>query len=122
MSSAEEWSPLVSNQNSNNSNNNENNSNNITNNNMSAQNANYIIPIIIILAFFALYDSTFVVEPGNIGLIVTLGNVNAVQSGLHYKLPFVSSLIIMSGKTQKLEESNNTPTKEGLSVQLDTAM
>merc|ERR1712038_1615943 len=54
--------------------------------------------------------------------IVTLGKVVAVESGLHFKAPLVSKVITFSAKTQKLAESNNTPTKEGLSVQLDTAI
>ena len=83
---------------------------------------------IVLLVVFAIFlmngigDSIIVVQPGSIGLIVTLGKVVAVESGLHFKSPFISKLIIFSAKTQKLEESNNTPTKEGLSVQLDTAM
>ena len=83
---------------------------------------------IVLLVVFAIFllngiaDSIFVVQPGSIGLIVTLGKVVAVESGLYFKYPFISKLIMFSAKTQKLEESNNTPTKEGLSVQLDTAM
>ncbi len=75
-----------------------------------------------IILISSLADMAFVVEPGSIGLVVTLGSVVAVQSGLHIKPPFISKVIMFTAKTQKLEESNNTPTKEGLSVQLDTAM
>lgn len=78
--------------------------------------------VIIIVLVNVLGQVAFVVQPGMIGLVVTLGNVVAVESGLHYKYPFISKVITFSAKTQKLEESNNTPTKEGLSVQLDTAM
>ncbi len=78
--------------------------------------------VIIIVLVNVLSQVAFVVQPGMIGLVVTLGNVVAVESGLHYKYPFISKVITFSAKTQKLEESNNTPTKEGLSVQLDTAM
>lgn len=77
---------------------------------------------ITLIITISLLQTAFVVDPGNIGLIVTLGNVVAVQSGLHFKIPFVSRVIIFTAKTQKLEETNNTPTKEGLSVRLDTAM
>lgn len=75
-----------------------------------------------IIIISCVFDTAFVVEPGTIGLIVTLGNVVAVQNGVHFKIPLVSKVIMFTAKTQKLEESNNTPTKEGLSVQLDTAM
>lgn len=79
-----------------------------------------IVPIIVI--GIALLDASFIVAPGNIGLVVTLGKVTSYESGLHYKPPFISKVVTFSAKTQKLEESNTTPTKEGLSVQLDTAI
>lgn len=81
-----------------------------------------IVVVLVLISITALSHTFFVVEPGNIGLIVTLGNVAAVESGMHSKVPFVSRLLIFSAKTQKLEEMNDTPTKEGLSVKLDTAI
>ena len=62
------------------------------------------------------------VQPELIRLVITLGHVTAINSGLHFKAPLVSELITMSAKMQKLEEENMIPTKEGLSVKLDTAM
>lgn len=82
---------------------------------------NYITVIVIVFVIAA-FQSNVLVQPGNIGLIVTLGNVVAVESGMHLKMPFLSHVVVFTAKTQKLEENNNTPTKEGLSVQLDTAM
>ena len=64
----------------------------------------------------------FVVPPGTIGVVVTLGQIDAFTSGSHVKIPFVSELIFMTAKIQKLEEENDIPTKEGLIVRLDTAM
>jgi regulator of protease activity HflC (stomatin/prohibitin superfamily) len=81
-------------------------------------NAIFLFIICLVVAL----QTPFVVDPGNIGLIVTLGKVISVESGLHFKIPLVSRVITLTTKTQKLEESNSTPTKEGLSVQLDTAM
>jgi len=57
-----------------------------------------------------------------IGIVVTLGHVQAFGNGLHFRVPFASHLEKLSAKTQKLEEENTTPTKEGLSVKLDTAV
>ncbi|KAL3911735.1 MAG: hypothetical protein SGILL_007165, partial [Bacillariaceae sp.] len=55
-------------------------------------------------------------------IVVTFGHVSDYHNGLHFRAPFVSSLEIFSAKTQKLEEENTTPTKEGLSVQLATVV
>jgi len=77
---------------------------------------------VIIFIVVASLQTSFIVEPGNIGLVVTLGQVTSYESGLHYKMPYLSRVITLSAKTQKLEESNTTPTKEGLSVKLDTAI
>ena len=99
------------------------NSDTITNQiNMSNSPNVFFTVVIIIFVINTLSQLTFVVQPGTIGLVVTLGDVVAVQSGFHFKYPFISEVITFTAKTQKLEESNNTPTKEGLSVQLDTAM
>jgi regulator of protease activity HflC (stomatin/prohibitin superfamily) len=78
--------------------------------------------IAIVVIIIVASECAFVVQPGMIGLVITIGHVTAVNSGLHFKVPLVSELIIMSAKTQKLEEENVTPTKEGLSVKLDTAV
>lgn len=78
--------------------------------------------VAVVFAVIFLFHIPFIVEPGNIALVVTVGNVVAVQSGMHFKIPLFSKIIIFSTKTQKLEESNRTPTLEGLSVQLDTAI
>lgn len=81
-----------------------------------------------LLAFFAIVlllsiaQSIFVVPPGMVGVVVTFGQVATHLNGIHIRAPWVSSLELFSAKTQKLEESNTTPTKEGLSVQLDTVV
>ena len=69
-----------------------------------------------------LFSAWFVVPPGQIGVVVTLGHVASYGQGLHWRIPYASHVVMMSAKTQKLDEQNNVPTKEGLSVQLDTAM
>ena len=67
-------------------------------------------------------QTAFVVPPGNVGVVVTLGHVESFQSGLHVRVPWISHIEKMSTKTQLLEEQNVVPTKEGLSVSLDTAV
>jgi len=67
-------------------------------------------------------DPFFVVEPGTIGVVVTMGKVEAFEPGMHTKIPFVARVLEFTAKTQKLEETNTTPTKEGLTVKLDTAV
>jgi len=81
-----------------------------------------LVVFVLILVLSAMYEMAFVVPPGYVGVVVTLGHVKSFPSGLHYKLPFVSELVTMSTKTQLLEEKNVVPTKEGLSVTLDTAV
>lgn len=74
------------------------------------------------LAVMTVLSTSFVVPPGVIGIVVTLGHVKAVEAGWHLKFPFISSLELLSAKTQLLEQKNVIPTKEGLSVELDTAI
>lgn len=74
------------------------------------------------ILFLFLSNAVFVVPPGMIGIVVTLGKVEAFENGVHHRTPFVSHVEILSAKTQLLEEENVIPTKEGLSVKLDTAI
>ena len=75
-----------------------------------------------IILGLALYETIFVVPPGMVGVVVTFGHVSSYKQGLHWRYPLVSTLENFSAKTQKLEELNTTPTKEGLSVQLATVV
>lgn len=67
-------------------------------------------------------SSFFIVQPGRIGIVVTLGIVQSFPAGWHLRAPIISHLEILNAKTQLLEEQNVIPTKEGLSVELDTAV
>jgi regulator of protease activity HflC (stomatin/prohibitin superfamily) len=78
--------------------------------------------ILIFVIIVPVCSSWFVVPPGEIGVVVTLGHVTSYGRGLHWRIPYASHVVMMSAKTQKLDETNTVPTKEGLSVQLDTAM
>lgn len=63
-----------------------------------------------------------VIPPGQVGIVVTLGRASTFAPGAHIRAPVISYLDTMSTKTQLLEQKNVIPTKEGLSVQLDTAV
>ncbi len=71
---------------------------------------------------FLLFNPFFSVPPGTIGVVVTFGNVRACGPGVYTKTPLISEVINFTAKTQKLEETNTIPTKEGLNVELDTAV
>lgn len=76
----------------------------------------------VILVIISIFNFSFIVSPGEIGIVVTLGHAAAYYPGLHYRIPYVSNLVKMSAKTQLLEQENLIPTKEGLAVTLDTAV
>mmetsp|Transcript_22064 Transcript_22064/g.33535 ORF Transcript_22064/g.33535 Transcript_22064/m.33535 type:complete len:295 (+) Transcript_22064:95-979(+) len=78
-----------------------------------------LIPIFLLISYL---ETCFVVPPGTIGIVITLGHVQSFSNGVHTKIPFVSELVYLTAKTQKLEEENEIPTKEGLNVRLDTAV
>jgi prohibitin 1 len=78
--------------------------------------------VFLVFVVITLNSMFFVVEPGTIGVVVTLGKVASYPSGVYTKLPFVATEYTFTSKTQKLEETNQIPTKEGLNVQLDTAV
>jgi prohibitin 1 len=50
------------------------------------------------------------------------GSVSKLDPGPHLIPPLISSVQRLSTKTQLLEQSNFVPTKEGLTVELDTAI
>lgn len=82
-----------------------------------------IVTIVVsVVLIMAAIEFSFIVPPGEIGVVITLGHINSYPSGLHFRVPFVSKLDMMSSKTQVLEEENKVPTMEGLSVTLDTAV
>lgn len=84
-----------------------------------------LLPIaaILLIPLIWLASTGFVVvPPGELAVIVTLGHVDVYEPGPHFRTPFVSTVHTMSTKTQLLDERNNIPTKEGLSVSLDVSL
>lgn len=69
-----------------------------------------IVLVIAILAFGAVT----IVPAGNSGVVVTLGKVDerALESGLHFKVPFVQSVVMMNNKIQKCEVDSNSVSKD----------
>merc|ERR1712013_157685 len=57
-----------------------------------------------------------------VGIVLERGNLRSVGPGRHKIRPFFSDVILMDGKTQLLSQHHVTPTKEGLSVKLDTTI
>jgi prohibitin 1 len=80
------------------------------------------VVILGIVGVICLFETAYVVPPGMVGVVVTLGHIGTSSSGLHYRVPLVSTVEFLSTKTQLLEEKNVIPTKEGLAVTLDTAV
>ena len=76
------------------------------------------------VAALVIFSSAFyVVEPGEVGIVTTLGSISPVplEAGFHVKSP-LAGVQTFSIKTSLAEESTTVPTKEGLSIELDTAL
>jgi regulator of protease activity HflC (stomatin/prohibitin superfamily) len=85
----------------------------------------YTCAILSVFVFFTIigfFTSFVIVGPGEVAIKIKLGEVDTLLPGWHLRTPFLTSIRKMSTKIQLLEESNTIPTKEGLSVHLDTAM
>eukprot|EP01082_Thalassiosira_pseudonana_P007980 g6619.t1 g6619 contig23:888225-889310(-) len=74
--------------------------------------------VFLLLAFTGIV----VVSPGELAVVVTLGHVDVYQPGPHFRTPFISTVHIMTTKTQLISEKNRIPTQEGLAVSLDVAL
>lgn len=81
-----------------------------------------LLIVSVVLTFWVGFTSFVVVPPGEIAIVVTLGRVDVLPPGAHFRTPFVSAIHSMSTKTQLLSEKNTIPTKEGLAVELDVAL
>lgn len=81
-------------------------------------------PVLIPLLLAGLLATTSfqVVDTGEIGILNQFGSLSQLDPGLHIVPPIVSKVTFLSTKTTLLEQSNFVPTKEGLTVELDTAV
>ncbi len=73
-----------------------------------------IVSITVLLALILAISSVTIVPAGNSGVVVTLGKVDdkALDNGLHFKLPFVQSVVMMNNKIQKCEVESNSVSKD----------
>lgn len=74
------------------------------------------------IGIVAIAKSRIMVQPGEVGIVVTRGNLRAVGPGRHKVSPFASKITFLSTRTMLLEQSHLIPTKEGLSVHLKTTV
>lgn len=81
-----------------------------------------LTPLVLDGALLGAIASVQVIDTGEVGIVQTLGSVTQLNPGPHLVAPLVSSVSRLSTKTQLLEQSNFVPTKEGLTVELDTAI
>jgi regulator of protease activity HflC (stomatin/prohibitin superfamily) len=81
------------------------------------------LPIALILGGIALSQATTIVPAGHVGVIDTFGQVSdrILQPGLHLRNPF-SQIIHLSVQTQEFKESTQTPSKEGLMMDVDVSI
>ena len=75
------------------------------------------------VAALVIFSSVYVVEPREVGIVTTLGSISPVplEAGFHVTSP-LADVQTFSVKTSLAEESTTVPTKEGLSIELDTAL
>lgn len=73
----------------------------------------FAIAAVLLIAIVG-FGSVTVVPAGNSGVVVTLGKVNdrALDSGLHFKMPFVQTVVMMNNKIQKCEVASNSVSKD----------
>lgn len=69
--------------------------------------------IIVMLIVFALSNATAVVETGTRGVVKTFGQVTGVfGEGLHFRLPFVTNVVIIDIKTQRMVSSSSAASRD----------
>ena len=79
--------------------------------------------IIIVIAAVAISCLT-IVPPGHTGVVVTLGKVEegVLQEGLHFKLPFVQSVVMIDNRITKLEVNTEAFSSDLQTVQTTLAI
>lgn len=77
---------------------------------------------VLFVALYVAFQCFTIVEAGEFGIASALGNLNRFDPGFHWRKPLLTSVTRLSTKTELLEQSNFVPTKEGLTVELDTAV
>lgn len=76
---------------------------------------------VLLLSLTVLLKSIAIINPGEVGVVSNLGKISQVDPGIHLVSP-LSRVIPFTTKTQLLDLENVVPTKEGLTVELDTSV
>lgn len=99
---------------------------NVVNSNKGKKKIKKLIPAIAIVAVAAilLSFSVVIIPAGSTGVVMTFGKVSddVMQEGLHFKLPFVQNVAVISNKIQKQEVQANAVSKDLQTVQSDIAV
>lgn len=83
-----------------------------------------IAAVVAVLALATAAGSLTVVPAGTSGVVVTMGKVSdmALDSGLHFRIPFVQSVVMMNNKIQKCEVESNSVSKDLQTVSSSVAV
>lgn len=73
-----------------------------------------VFAIIGIILLIALFGSFYIINPGERGILITLGNPSPVASaeGLHFKIPIIQHVVKMDIKTQKYDAQASGASKD----------
>lgn len=81
------------------------------------------IAVVIVVAILLSF-SIVIIPAGSTGVVMTFGKVsdNVMQEGLHFKIPFIQNVAVISNKIQKQEVQANAVSKDLQTVQSDIAV
>jgi regulator of protease activity HflC (stomatin/prohibitin superfamily) len=68
----------------------------------------------ILVIIVLLWNTMYIVNAGERGILITLGNPSDIPTseGLHFKIPFVQTVVIMDVKTQKYESESSAASSD----------
>lgn len=83
-----------------------------------------IIAVVVVLVLFIGFNAFTIVGAGHTGVVVTMGKVNegVLQEGIHLKIPFVQSVVMIDNRIQKLEVQTEAFSKDLQSVDTKLAI
>ncbi len=87
--------------------------------------AKWIVAIVAVVALIVIAaNCVTVVKPGHTGVVVTLGKVNSnvLQEGLHFKAPFVQTVVMIDNRISKLEVETEAFSKDLQTVETTLAI
>lgn len=83
-----------------------------------------VYAVIVIIAVSVFFSSFYIVNPGERGVLLTLGkpDLQAQEEGFHWKYPFVQSVVLMDVKTQKYDAKASAASSDLQVVSTDIAV